>query len=65
MAVVSKTDISKKIPKYFKFVSKMDDQFRALRIYEPEFHYDLVYTFKKIMGRTVFSDQFRKMILHR
>ena len=28
---------------------------------EPEFHGDLVYKFKKIMGRTDFSDQFRKM----
>ena len=30
---------------------------------EPEFYGDLVYKFKKIMGRTDFSDQFRKMII--
>ena len=29
---------------------------------EPEFYGDLVYKFKKIMGRTDFSDQFRKII---
>ena len=31
---------------------------------EPEFYGDLVYKFKKIMGRTYFSDQFRKIIIH-
>ena len=30
---------------------------------EPEFYCDLVYKFKKIMGRTDFSDQFRKIII--
>ena len=30
---------------------------------EQEFNGDLVYKFKKIMGRTDFSDQFRKIIL--
>ena len=30
---------------------------------EPEFYGDLVYKFKKIMGRTHFSDQFRKIII--
>ena len=30
---------------------------------EPEFYGDLVYKFKKIMGRTDFSDQFRKIII--
>ena len=28
---------------------------------EPELYGDLVYKFKKIMGRTDFSDQFRKI----
>ena len=32
---------------------------------EPEFYGDLVYKFKKIMGRTDFSDQFRKIICHK
>ena len=31
---------------------------------EPEFYDDLVYKFKKIMGRTDFADQFRKIIIH-
>ena len=30
---------------------------------EPEFYGDLVYKFKKIMGRTDFTDQFRKIII--
>ena len=30
---------------------------------EPEFYGDLVYKFKMIMGRTGFSDQFRKIII--
>ena len=30
---------------------------------EPEFYGDLVYKFKKIVGRTDFSDQFRKIII--
>ena len=29
----------------------------------PEFYGDLVYNFKKIMGRTGFSDQFRKILI--
>ena len=31
---------------------------------DPEFYGDLVYKFKKIKGRTDFSDQFRKIIIH-
>ena len=30
---------------------------------EPAFYGDLLYKFKKIMGRTDFSDQFRKIII--
>ena len=30
---------------------------------EPESYGDLVYKFKKIMGRTEFSDEFRKIII--
>ena len=30
---------------------------------EPEFYGDLVYNFKKIVGRADFSDQFRKIIV--
>ena len=30
---------------------------------EPEFYGDLVYKFKKIMGGTDFSDQFRKLMI--
>ena len=30
---------------------------------EPEFHGDIVYKFKKIVGGTKFSDQFRKIVI--
>ena len=30
---------------------------------EPEFHGDIVYKFKKIMSKTDFSDQFRKILI--
>ena len=32
-------------------------------ISEPEFYGDLVYKFKRIMGKTDFSGQFRKVII--
>ena len=32
-------------------------------LWEPEFYGDLVYKFKKIVGRADFSDQFRKIIV--
>ena len=35
----------------------------AFQISEPEFYGDLVYKFKKIVGRADFSDQFRKIIV--
>ena len=35
----------------------------AAEITEPEFYGDLVYKFKKIRGKTDFSDQFRKIIM--
>ena len=34
-----------------------------LGLSEPEFYGDLVYNFKKIMGKADFSDQFRKIII--
>ena len=47
-------------------VSKFNVGFKSLLhqgLSEPEFYGDLVYKFKKIMGRTDFSDQFRKIML--
>ena len=38
MAVVSKTDISRKIPNYFKFVKKMDLNVRSFPISQNVFH---------------------------
>ena len=48
--------------------SKFNVRFKSLlhqSLSEPEFYGDLVYKFKKIMGRTDFSDQFRKIIIRR
>ena len=63
----------KLIKAFFKFyrrhhalVSKFNVVLKFLLhqgISEPEFYCDLVYKFKKIMERTDFSDQFRKIII--
>ena len=45
------------------FRISMSDFFLHQGLSEPELYGDLVYKFKKIMGRTIFSDQFRKMII--
>ena len=52
--------------KFFAF-SKFNVGLKSLLhqgLLEPEFYGDLVYKFKWIMGRTDFSDQFRKIIIH-
>ena len=41
----------------------MGNQYIVGSLSEPEFYGDLVYKFKKIMGRTYFSDQFQKIII--
>ena len=62
-----------KLRKFFKFyrrhhelVSKFNVGLKSLShqgLSEPEFYGDLVYKVKKIMGRTDFSDQFRKIMI--
>ena len=50
----------------YEMISKFNVGLKSLLhqgLSEPEFYGDLVYTFKKIMGRTDFSDQFRKIII--
>ena len=49
--------------RHHELVSKFDVGLKFLLhqgLSEPEFYGDLVYKFKKIKGRTDFSDQFRK-----
>ena len=49
-------------------VSKFSDGLKSLLhqgLSEPGFYGDLVYKFKKIVGRADFSDQFRKIIIVR
>ena len=50
--------------KHYEFISKFNVGLKSLLhqgLLEPEFYGDLVYQFKKIMGRADFSDQFRKL----
>ena len=57
---------SKFYRRHYELISKFTDGFKRLLhqgLSEPEFYGDLVYRFKKIMGRTDFSDQFRKIII--
>ena len=51
----------------YELVSKFSVGLKTLLhqgLSEPEFYGDLVYKFKKIVGRADFSDQFRKIIVH-
>ena len=53
------------LPKH-ELVSKFNVGLKTLLhqgLSEPEFYGDLVYKFKKIVGRVDFSDQFRKIIV--
>ena len=52
---------SKFYRRYNELVSKFNDGFESLLhqgLSEPECYVDLVFKFKKIMGRTDFADQF-------
>ena len=52
--------------RHHKLVSKFNVGLKSLLHQgdlEPKFYSDQVYKFKKIMGRTDFSDQFRKVII--
>ena len=52
--------------RHYELVSKFSVGLKPLLhqgLSEPEFYGDLVYKFKKIEGRAVFSDQFRKIIV--
>ena len=54
---------SKFYRRHYELISKFNVGLKSLLyqgLSEPEFYGDLVYKFKKIMGRTDFSDQFRK-----
>ena len=59
---------SKFYRRHYELVSKFSVGLKALLhqgLSEPEFYGDLVYKFKKIVGRAGFSDQFRKKIIVR
>ena len=54
---------SKFYRRHYELISNFNVGLKSLLhsgLSEPEFYGDLVYKFKKIMGRTDFSDQFRK-----
>ena len=56
---------SKSYRQHYELISKFNFGLKS-RLHqglsEPEFYSDLVYKFKKIMGRTPVSDQFQKII---
>ena len=58
---------SKFYRRHYELISKFNVGLRSLlhqeSLSEPEFNGDLVYKFKKIMGSTDFSYQFRKIII--
>ena len=57
---------SKFCRRHYELVSKFNVGLKTLLhpgLSEPEFYGDLVYKFKKIVGRADFSDQFRKIIV--
>ena len=57
---------SKLYRRHYELISKFKVGLKSLLhqgLSEPEFYCDLLYKFKKIMGRTDFSDQFRKIII--
>ena len=57
---------SKFYHQHYELVSKFNVGLKTLLhqgLSEPEFYGDLVYKFKKIVGRADFSDQFRKIIV--
>ena len=58
--------ISKFYRRHYEMISKFNVRLKSLShqgLSEPEFYGDIIYKFKKIMGRTDFSDQFRKIII--
>ena len=55
---------SKFYRRHFELVSKYNTGLRSLLLQdlsEPEFYGDLVYKFRKIVGKTEFSDRFKKI----
>ena len=57
---------SKFYRRHYELVSKFNVGLKTLLhqgLSEPEFYGDLVYKFKKLVGRADFSDQFRKIIV--
>ena len=57
---------SKFYRRHYELVSKFNVGLKTLLhqgLSEPEFHGDIIYKFKKIVGRTDFSDQFKKIIV--
>ena len=58
--------VSKFYRRHYDLVSKFNTRLKSLLkqwLSEPEFYGDLVYKFRKIVGRNNFSKQFRKIII--
>ena len=64
--LLQRDTFSKFYRRHYELVSKFNVGLKTLLhqgLSEPEFYGDLVYKFKKIVGRADFSDQFRKIIV--
>ena len=64
--LLQRKTFSKFYRRHYELVSKFSVGLKTLLhqgLSEPEFYGDLVYKFKKIVGRADFSDQFRKIIV--
>ena len=60
--------ILERLLRHYELISKFNIGLKSLLhqgLSELEFYNDLVYKFKKIMGRTDFSDQFRNIIIRK
>ena len=58
--------VSKIYRRHFELVSKYNTGLRSLLqqgLSEPEFYGDFVFEFRKIVGKTEFPDQFKKIIM--
>ena len=65
-SLLTRKSFSKFYRRHYELISKFNVGTKSLLhqgLSEPEFYGDLVYKFKKIMDRTDFADQFRKIII--
>ena len=63
LVLLLRNTVSKSYRRHYELISKFNVRLKTLSregLSEPEFYGDLVYKFKKLIGRNDFSFQFRK-----